>query len=48
VIFFALAGFGFGGFAVAAGCAHGILPFHSPRRMLQSLDLRRLHPVGCP
>ena len=27
VIFFVLAGFGFGGFAVAAGCAHGILTF---------------------
>jgi hypothetical protein len=29
VIFFVRAGFGFGGFAVAAGCAHGILTFPS-------------------
>ena len=29
-VIFCFAGFGFGGFAVAAGCTHGIYPFQPP------------------
>ena len=37
VVFFALAGFGFGGVAVAAGCAHGIITFPSTPAVCYSL-----------
>jgi hypothetical protein len=34
-VIFCFAGFGFGGFAVAMGSAHGIYPFQSPCRVLR-------------